>query len=335
MAKGPTRKPGLLSLAIDLWLIGYGLWYFIFGETRTAIRGTIAGIGLVLGVISLLYHIARAIGAAQEPHEAAESMVALNKALYADQLEYAPADLSTFPRVDHGYYDQTQRWLEGHGFRCLGDFEVTSLTRAMPSMRTFLRVMLSADATIMAAVYDVKPCGFMRLLQLLHVLDRDFRTLDLATEFADGTFLATSNAKSASLTQETPGITRAFVPLDAGLEAVLNAHRSELARSAVPPKSHASVEEVFASQARSHALKAAHRKREGYVNVEEIERIAGRPLTAAHCAAAEEAERLGAPEAALPDAGTSHGGYSLRSATGYDRASLNPDVKPADSPLRH
>jgi hypothetical protein len=257
-------------------------------------------LGLLFGSIALL---AKLLGKSlpTEPGDAAAKTVELNKKLYATEYEYRVASPYDFPTSNHAYYNETQAWLESQGFRLLADYELLTATRAMPSMRTFLRFMLSNDGTTMAAIYDIRPRGWMRLAQSVGVISRDFRTLELETEFEDQTFLATSNGVEAGSVREVPGITRRFVQRQYGPDAVLAAHHEGLAAMAKPPRIQRTPQDVIDSQTRQHQLKAADRARSGYVTVEEIERVAGGKLSTRQRQYAEEAERLGrAPQAPPP-----------------------------------
>ena len=42
---------------------------------------------------------------------------------YAASHEFRPASLQDFLHLNLVFYDQTQAWMEGHGFRFLGDVE--------------------------------------------------------------------------------------------------------------------------------------------------------------------------------------------------------------------
>jgi len=204
--------------------------------------------------------------------------------VYAGPHEFRRAATQEFPDVDLAFYDQTQAWLERHGFRCLGDVEDTTASQAYPNMRTFLRVLLSNDGTVMAACYHINLRGWMKVLQWIGLLPRVLKVLDLETEFNDGTFLATSNSEGLDMLSEVPGHRKVQFPQATAFDEMIEVHRSILAQwggadSTYQPLRLSSLDDVLAAQNRSQQIASEYRQKIGYISKEEMARMAGGTMT--------------------------------------------------------
>jgi hypothetical protein len=132
--------------------------------------------------------------------------------------EYAPANLAEFNHLDLAFYDEGRRFLEQRGYSLVGDRENVTLRKAN-GRRTLLRLMLSRDKTAQAFFYHFK-FGAQES-------SRDARVMDLQTCFSNGSFLCTSNAKSAGKFESPPTISSMFLP-EQSLEVVLQTHERRL-----------------------------------------------------------------------------------------------------------
>ncbi len=213
-------------------------------------------------------------GAAKSIHKNLET-------LYAGLHEFREVTPRDFPHIDPAFYDECERWLAGHGFRKLGDVEDVTLTKVYPNLRTFLRTFVSRDGSVVAACYDIKPKGWMRLLQMCRVVPQNFRTLDLETEFVNGAFLRTSNALGKQLMDAPPSISQNLLPDTTPYPDLLQAHVSAVnewrqADEGFTPRLHATLADVLAMQHREQDITNAWRKEIGYVTSEEMKRMAGK-----------------------------------------------------------
>jgi hypothetical protein len=213
-------------------------------------------------------------GAAKKIHKQLEE-------LYAGLHQFQEVTPREFPHIDTAHYDQCERWLAGQGFRKLGDIEDLTLSKVYPELRTFLRVFVSHDGSIAAACYDINPRGWMKLAQWVRLMPRNFRTLDLETEFINGAFLRTSNALGKQLMDAPPSISQNLLPDTTTFEDLLNAHSSAIhewrqADEGFAPKLHRTLDDVIGMQHREQDITNAWRKEIGYVTPEEMKRMAGK-----------------------------------------------------------
>jgi len=201
------------------------------------------------------------------------------EATYAPSHEYANVTPDQFPWVDLAFYERAASELGELGFQRLGDLENLTMSRANPSMRTFIRIMVSADGTVGAGIYDIKIRGWMKCLQWIDVVPKKLSTVDLETEFVDGRFLVTHNSPQAALMKSPPQFDVEVHPAAISADALLEAHLIRLRRRLaaepeVKPCVIRTLDDALASQKGQEGIKHAHRKSVGWVTKEEMQRLA-------------------------------------------------------------
>ena len=221
--------------------------------------------------------------AGQELSEAGEEMLQGNKALYENVHQFRAAEEDDFEFLDLPAYEDAARVLAGLGFRHLGDV-VDETIEESTDITTVIRVLASTDGATTAAFYHLtpptRPRGFRgkRLLMC-----------DLATEFTDGTFLATANTKGRDLTTAATGIDRRQHPLETPLPDLVRSHEAEKQRllaaragakaSAVTCVVVHTLADALAFAQRQQAAKNVFRRQIGYIDPEEVRRIARPPTS--------------------------------------------------------
>ncbi len=231
------------------------------------------------------------------PRDAAKNILETSRGLYSGRHEYRVVSPSEFAGLDIDYYDWMQQFLAGYGFRHVADIENVTLARKMPQARAFIRSMLSRDGTVTAGIYDVRFGGLMRLLQMLHMLPRDVRSLDLETELSDGTFITTSNSLGADRTSSPPQIRKLQYPRTTPPAELLDLHwqavqESLAQRPGVAPIAFSTFEELLEAQHRQQELKNAHYASIGYMDRAELMGIADGKTSATTQAVADEIEAI-------------------------------------------
>ncbi len=201
--------------------------------------------------------------------------------LYANPHEFREVTPQEFPHINPEHYDVCERWLATQGFKKAADLEDLTLSRVYPNTRTFLRVFLSKDGSIVAACYDINPKGWMKLLQWVHLMPQRFRTLDFETEFVNGAFLRTSNSLGKQLLDEPPAISQNLFSDDTPFEELLAFHRDTMADwrqidEGFAPRLCTNLDDLIAMQYREQEITSAWRKEIGYVTSEEMKRMAGK-----------------------------------------------------------
>jgi hypothetical protein len=132
--------------------------------------------------------------------------------------EYRIVTADQYPAADHFFYRGNTERLERNGFKVLGDVENFTLSQLVPGTATFTRSLVSADGKIVAGIRHSTPTPFKR----------DRYTVELHSEFSDGTFLITNNTGKATLTRQMPGITAIFFPASTTIEQLLQLHKEVL-----------------------------------------------------------------------------------------------------------
>jgi hypothetical protein len=207
-------------------------------------------------------------------------------AVYGGPHDYAQVSPSGFPDADQAYYQAATSELQGLGMRHLTDLEDLTLSRVYPTNRTFLRVFVDDAGLIRAVVYHMRPRGGMvALLQLVHVLPRHIRVIELVSEIPEGKFLSTSNTAGIDRLQHAPAVEIERLATSTSVRAVVERHRERVAgrlrqHPEYSPVEMGSYESVMASVQRNNVVMARHRAQMKGLSRDELETIAGRPLTA-------------------------------------------------------
>ena len=202
------------------------------------------------------------------------------KHAYAENHKYQVVNAKDFSNLDLKFYAQTTEKLKTNGFTVLGDIEDLTLSQVYPQLRTFIRCLVNEDGTITAGIYHVTPKGHMKVLQLLRVI-QSAKAIDLETEFSNGCFLGTTNAKPTL--KQPAKIMAKYVPLTTPVIELLKIHKKRIQEYiAKNPKIHAipihSLQEAIESQNRQNAIQAAHRKSiPGMLLEEEMDKILPEP----------------------------------------------------------
>lgn len=213
----------------------------------------------------------------------ARSLFSSIKSVYAGDHDYVSVDPRAFDWMSLDYYSRMTPALEERGFLHLEDLEDLTLTRAFPLTRTFVRCFTGAEGTIVAGIYDLKPRGWYRLLQMAGAIPKDLRTIDLETELSDGGFVlsTTADRKLASI-DIPPEADAGYYPRGMPLDDFLDDHTARVqAKLDANPgldliRVHTAVE-CRAMQTRLQRLKNRFKKDRGYLTAGDIARAANDP----------------------------------------------------------
>jgi hypothetical protein len=207
-------------------------------------------------------------------------------AVYGEPHELVRVTPAAFPEADLEFYDRVRGELEGKNYKWLADIEDLTMSRIYPQNRTFLRLFVDAGGMIRASAYHLHPRGVViSLLQLVQLYPRHLRVVELVTE-VQGTFVVTSNTHGVDRLEPPPEARVERLPLNTPVAEIVATHEGRIrellrAHPERAPTSFESYEEVIASMARAHVAMARHRQKVGGLSRDELERLKGRPLSAA------------------------------------------------------
>lgn len=213
------------------------------------------------------------VGSARIDQAAAE-MEEMTRRLFAPSHRYAQVDPKSFRGLDQNFYDTGLQQLQALGFRHVSDEENLDLKGTAQDPRCFIRSALGRDGTVMAALFQMRPKWWLRLLLRL-TGNKLGKTMEFETEFSGGGFLATSNAQLAASLKSPPQIVSVFLPWETPLEKIFATHLQGMKEylnehpTAVPVVLHTR-EDVRDSQNRMQGVKAAFRKNIGGLSREEL-----------------------------------------------------------------
>lgn len=221
-------------------------------------------------------------------------------AVYGEPHELVSVAPATFPEADLEFYDRVRRELEARNYRWLADVEDLTLSRIYPQNRTFLRLFVDAGGMIRASAYHLHPRGVVvSLLQLVQLYPRHLRVIELVSEI-QGTFLVTSNTHGVDRLEPPPEAKVERLPLQASIAEVIARHEARItelvkAHPERAPVTFETLDELLGSIARAHVVMARHRQKVGGLSRDELERLKGRPLSAAEEQFLREVQTKGEP----------------------------------------
>ena len=205
-------------------------------------------------------------------------------AVYSAEHEYQPATLGENSDADHSFYDRLAMDLERRNYRRVGDVEDLTLSRVYPHMRTLLRVFIDDGQMISVVGYEFRPRGPMvAALQLLRASMRRVRVIELTSEATNGRALITANTRGLDRLDASPQVSLERMDPSTAVAALLTRHRERLIETSRRdatwvPVPMASLQDAMASRQRSHGRAARHRRAQGRLSRDELERIKGSPL---------------------------------------------------------
>lgn len=229
------------------------------------------------------------------PRAAAERIVAGMKRRYGATHTIVPTSESEFAHLDLDAYRSFRDTMERHGYRFLSDVKILGVSDSpgSPMAPTMIRVMVSADGGTSAGHYQVKPKIGRRLTSLLagllnlrfiaeprlflqSLITKDY--YDFESELA-GTYVVTSNAEDVRAISLPRSVDTKFFAYGTSVDQLRAAHEARLGaaaqRTGAKPTSMATIEHVFAMQARLQERKNAHRAASNWITQNELRALAG------------------------------------------------------------
>ena len=230
--------------------------------------------------------VALALGARSPRVLGGAALRARLDAVYGEPHELVQVSPAAFPEADLDFYDRAKKDLETKQYRWLADVEDLTLSRIYPQNRTFLRLFTDGGRMIRASAYHLHPRGVViSLLQLVQLYPRHLRVLELVSE-VQGQFLVTSNTHGVDRLEPPPEAKVERLPLSTRALDVVAKHEARITaflreHPERTPTHFETLDDVLASIARAHVAMARHRQKVGGLSRDELERLKGRPLTAA------------------------------------------------------
>ncbi len=207
---------------------------------------------------------------------AKENKTMLNE-MYIEKHEVEDINANEYRDLDLNFYDETRKEFERLGFRHICDSINKTVLKAVPNSRTFIRVMLGRDQFTAVGIFNLRFQGFLRIVQLFGVIPRNMKTIDLETEFEDGSFISTTTANFA-LMNTHPKIYRESLRQATSIEKLIEIHNERIGKHETEfntrPVLVKDKHEIQKSQDRFTRLQSQYRKNVGgIVTKEEMDKI--------------------------------------------------------------
>ena len=139
--------------------------------------------------------------------------------------EYRQVAASDFSHLDLGFYDNTQRLIEGHGFRFIADVEDATVTREGVVAPTFTRVMSGPNGEHCPCFYHTVQAGQPDETPRDGAVPFETKAITFGTRFSDGTLMETSNLLENKIECGVKGMERHVFTRSTPLAELMERHR--------------------------------------------------------------------------------------------------------------
>jgi len=198
--------------------------------------------------------------------------------IWGEEHSFREIDANDFKHLDLSFYRKKEQSLSLLGFSKLGDVEDTAQKKTIPDPRTFMRMMVSQDRTVSAAVYHEKPefpwpliCWLLKLTPL--------KIIEFGTEFENGIMLSTSVMAPIRQADGPKEIIRQFGSRKSGVEGLYKTHlhkvETVIAEEKTRPVAHNSLDDICTAQNRKLMLIRKHLEDSGWISKEYLARQYG------------------------------------------------------------
>jgi len=208
--------------------------------------------------------------------KAAKFLAAFER-LFLVHPETVPADLSVCEPATLAWYDRVTGELAAAGFRMLGNFTTAEIAARKDALASaFSRKFLSTDGRIRATVVGIAPGKPGQALKPV---------IGLNSDLDDGTCLRTA-AMAAEKWDQPAQVFVEYLPPETPINDIAARHRARLQSYLRPDgtdrvSTMQSIEDVFASEARTQLQTSIFRRRRGIPSIDEIQRFGVAQLIAA------------------------------------------------------
>ena len=231
---------------------------------------------------------------------AAGNIINKMRATYGKPLTRVPAAEADFRNLDLAMYRRTAREMEAAGFAWLCVYAIREVSESPTTLLapTFIRAWIMGAEGIVGSYYQ-KRARWGRLATKLRVGLANGRLFDtpafvfkaamprhcieFSSEFADGSFVTTSNAEAAESIGMPPQLERKFHRYGTSAGTLLQDHHARIAaasqaRGGARPLAMAAAEDLHAMLDREGAVKRDHRAAIGWITHAELLKMSkGKP----------------------------------------------------------
>ncbi len=194
----------------------------------------------------------------------------LNRArsMYATEHTYRIVNPEDFRHVSLAFYNDMKQNLESLGFRYVADVEDETVKGQKPDPRTFLRLMISADGTVNAGIYHIRPTLIWRLF-MFFVGMRATKVVEFQTELANQSQIVTTTVRSRDLFPTSPRLIRNFQPHGTPVDELYQVHLESVKRvtweTSVKPISNRTLNDLLGFENRQMAIQRDYLESIGWV----------------------------------------------------------------------
>jgi hypothetical protein len=194
----------------------------------------------------------------------------MRKSCQADH-QFVHVEASDFSHLSLAFYDRMQANLEQLGFKLLADIEDVKIRNMSPKSRTLMRLMVSSDRTVLAAIYHFKPSLLWRVL-LWFMRMRVKYVVEFQSQLDGGDHILTTTISEKDLFPRSPQLHRFCEPEGTGPQTLYAQHREFLNQVidevGILPLAVNSMEEACAMENEQRRIQQRYLQSIGWVTME-------------------------------------------------------------------
>jgi hypothetical protein len=268
---------GVIAIAAGAYLIHRWAELHTFARVSAIMLVSVGSLMMapLVVVVLLTLFVRRMLGrVASRLESAGEALIDRQKVLYGATHERRPATAEDFAPLDRDFYDSAAAQLVEMGYRQLGDIVDVTIEK-VEQVSPVIRVLTSADGTTLVGLYHLRPRRVPERMKDLRLVFCDAQS-EVATR---GEFLITCNSQGFNQMTPPPKIHPLQLPLETSVQEVKQSHeaRKQKYLAAHPDARFVRIDtlaEAMASQDRQQIIKNEFRSDIGYIDPEEVRRIA-------------------------------------------------------------
>ncbi len=212
--------------------------------------------------------------------EAANNLITYMKNIYANPHEFYEADISKYEKIDTNFYKIKTEEFINSGFNKIIDIEDVTITQNNPNMRTCIRYFSNKQGTINASCFHLNFGKIAKIFSIFTKNPANLYSIELETEFIDGSFIITNNLlESSKLIDYPESIVIHKYTKSTPLSTLIDSHTARIEATGKPIREVHGVEDIISVSDRMLMIKNRYMKSKGYANREMYQQIKGKHLS--------------------------------------------------------
>ena len=229
---------------------------------------------MILSPFSKFYYLFFKTKSSEKDLQAARDLIEYMKNIYANPHEFYEADITQYENIDREFYETVTKEFNELHFNKIIDIEDLTVTQNNPNMRTCIRYFSNKQGTVNVSCFHVNFGNVAKFFSLFRKNPTDIKSIELETEFTDGSFILTNNLLESSKLIDYPDTIEVFkYTASTPISALLEAHIQKIEATKKEMREVHSIGDIIDVSDRMLAIKNRYMKSKGYADREMYKQI--------------------------------------------------------------